>query len=349
MAQQIPEQRGPILPLRPSPAGGRNRIVLLAAAALVIIAALALAWVGTTPAGAQDDYEPDQDVIADVWDYARETDNGFDHVLRWMRALKTFGVVDDMTSTEAQGYADQHLPERWNPVVAELTALEAAPADYEPDQDVIADVWDYARETDHGFDHVLRWVRALNTLGAIGDMTAAEAQGYADQFLPERWDPVVAELAKLEAASVNQAPVVDTQAGHYRDFTGTNNAPRGVLVSKPFHGVFSDPDGDQLTYAVSIPDGQSHLVELLQVPSVDADVPAQERTSPREAGLLTRVWFRAEAEADWKALNPPMMHCPAVAATVTATDPERTVGLPGRALPDPVGVLSGGGERHGQP
>ena len=107
----------------------------LATLLLVIIAASAVVWAGTTPAGAQDGYEPDQDVIADVWDYARETDNGFDHVLRWIRVLKTFGVLADMSAAEAQGYADQHLPERWNPVVAELTALEAAPADYEPDQD----------------------------------------------------------------------------------------------------------------------------------------------------------------------------------------------------------------------
>ena len=62
---------------------------------------------------------------------------------------------------------------------------------------MIADVWDYAQETDHGFDHVLRWVRALNTLGAIEDMTSAEAQGYADQYLPERWNPVVAELEEV--------------------------------------------------------------------------------------------------------------------------------------------------------
>ena len=288
---------------------------------LLIIAASAAIWAGTTPAGAQDGYEPDQQVIADVWEYARETDNGFDHVLRWVRALKTLGAIEDMTAAEAQGYADQHLPERWNPVVAELTALENAPGDYEPDQDVIADVWDYARETDHGFDHVLRWMRALKTLGAIEDMTAAEAQGYADQFLPERWDPVVAELEKLEAAATpNRAPVVNTQAENYRDFTGTNNAPRGVLVSKPFHGVFSDPDGDALTYAVSVPDDQRHFVELLQAVR-DEDVPTR-ADRPREVGLLTRVWFRAEEAADWKALNPPLMHCPVVAATLTATDPE---------------------------
>ena len=118
MAQQIPEQRGPIPPLRPSPAGGRNRIALLAVAGVLVFASLlALVWAGTTPADAQDGYEPAPDVIADIWDYARETDNGFDHVLRWMRALHTLGAIEDMSAAEAQGHADQHLPERWDPVV----------------------------------------------------------------------------------------------------------------------------------------------------------------------------------------------------------------------------------------
>ena len=152
-----------------------------------------------TPA-APDDYEPDQDVIDAVWSYARETGNGFDHVLRWMRVLKTFGVVEDMTASEAQGYADRYLAERWDPVVEELTKLEAQ-GGYAPDQEVVDDVWSYARETEHGFDHVLRWMRVLTTFGVVEDMTAAEAQGYADKYLAERWDPVVEELTNLEASA----------------------------------------------------------------------------------------------------------------------------------------------------
>ena len=38
-------------------------------------------------------YEPDPDLIADVWTYAQETEKGFDYVLRWMRTLHTFGVL----------------------------------------------------------------------------------------------------------------------------------------------------------------------------------------------------------------------------------------------------------------
>ena len=59
---------------------------------------------------------------------------------------------------------------------------------------MVEDVEDYAGETGHGFDHVLRWMRVLKTLGAIEDMSAAQAQEYADRYSAERWDPVVAEL-----------------------------------------------------------------------------------------------------------------------------------------------------------
>ena len=81
----------------------------LATLFVVLVAASVLVWAGTSPAGAQDGYQPDQDLINDVWGYARETDNGFDYVLRWMRVLKTLGAVEDMTAAEAQGYADQRL------------------------------------------------------------------------------------------------------------------------------------------------------------------------------------------------------------------------------------------------
>ena len=117
----------------------------------------------------------------------------------------------------------------------------------------------------------------------------------------------------------NRAPTVDEQAEHYESFTGTGNAPRGVLVSKPFHGIFSDPDGDSLTYAVSVPDEQRRLVEELDI-VLDEDVRRPEH-SHFEAGIFTRVWFRAESDADWKAINPPLPEHPVVTVTLTATDP----------------------------
>ena len=95
-----------------------------------------------------------------------------------MRVLHTFGELEGMTSAEAQENADRFLADRWDPVVAELTELEAQD-NYQPDQQVVDDVRGYAAETNNGFDHVLRWMRVLHTFDALDDMTAAEAQGYA--------------------------------------------------------------------------------------------------------------------------------------------------------------------------
>jgi len=141
---------------------------------VVLLAVLAVSWSGANPAGADDGYEPDQQVIADVWTYAQETSSGYDHVHRWFRILATFGVVQEMPVSEAQGYADQHLAARWDPIVTELTNLENS-ADYEPDAQVVSDVRSYAQETNHGYDHVHRWFRVLVSFGALESMTAAEA------------------------------------------------------------------------------------------------------------------------------------------------------------------------------
>ena len=262
------------------------------------------------------EYEPDQQLIADVWRYATENGQGYDHVLRWVRTLKAFGALTDMTAAEAQVYTDAGL-ERWNPVAEELRNLENAPGNYKPDQQVIADVRSYAQETEIGFIFVLLWMRTLKTFGVLEDMTAAEAQGYADNGWP-RWEPVADALAKMEASAAepNRAPVVNTQAEHYAGFIGRNNAPRGLLVSKPFHGIFSDPDGDKLTYSVSVPADQLRLVDEVLIPTEE-----QMEQSGHPIEVIQRVFFRGEAEADWKAITPPVPDRPVVTATLTATDP----------------------------
>ena len=101
-----------------------------------------------------------------------------------MRVLHTFGALEGMTAAEAQGYADNGWP-RWVPVAEELDSLERrAQDDYEPDEQVVTAVRGYAAgDGTKGFDHVLRWMRVLHTFGALQDMTAAEAQGYADRRL----------------------------------------------------------------------------------------------------------------------------------------------------------------------
>ena len=88
----------------------------------------------------QDGYQPDQQVVSDVWDYAGETGNGFDHVLGWMRVLNAFGAVTGMTAAEAQGFADRGSGwERWVPVAAELAELEAAESEAEASEEEAAE------------------------------------------------------------------------------------------------------------------------------------------------------------------------------------------------------------------
>ena len=415
------------------------------AALLILLLAAALLWAAAGPAGAQDGYQPDQQVVVDVWSYARETDNGFTHVLRWMQVLHTFGALEAMSAAEARDNAGQFWAARWDPVADELAALEAQD-DYVPDSQVVDDVWSYARETDNGFTHVLRWMRVLHTLGAIEAMTSAEAQGYANQYLAARWDPVADELAALEAAAAepaptatpeptpeptpvseptpdpatepepapeptpepedsarlqvsvaaspanprvntavklsavianapegetpaydweaggegewqsyssratlnyladqpeswtfrvtvsygggesatsdpitvtwtdgppNQAPVVNTQSKYYASFLSRDNAPRGVLVWKRFQGIFSDPDGDELTYSVAVTQGRTELVQDLDVR------PAVMLSNGEKADMLFLI-----ADADgWKSLTSSLANPQVVTVTLTATDP----------------------------
>ena len=310
--------------LRRWPLGG------LAALSLVLIAVMAVSWSGTSPAVASNDADaPDPQLIAAVRGYAQETANGPDHVLRWFRVLHTLDALEGVTAAEARDLADTYWAQRWNPVVDELTKLEAQ-VGYVPDARVVADVRGYARETQNGYDHVLRWMRVLHSFGALDDMSAAEAQGYADNGW-QRWDPVAAELAALEASAAapdltatpepNRAPVVNTEADYYSWFTGTNNAPRGTLVSKPFYGVFSDPDGDGLTYAVAITGGDSGLVDVLQF-HTDGGSDARAAQSGYPLANVLRVFFQADADDDWDAIQPPLPNPLPITVTLTATDPD---------------------------
>ena len=103
--------------------------------------------------------------------------------------------------------------------------------------------------------HTDRWDRALLAFGeevadqSLTAMTAAEAQGYADQSWGERWVPVAKALKEIEATTQqdqqqvvpNQAPTVSNAIA---DATIVNESgTKGVLLS----GTFSDTDNDALT------------------------------------------------------------------------------------------------------
>ncbi|MDE2747137.1 MAG: SwmB domain-containing protein [Chloroflexota bacterium] len=118
-------------------------------------------------------------------------------------------------------------------------------------------------------------------------------------------------------AEPNRAPVVDTEARNYAAISGEISAPSEVLVSKPFYQVFSDPDGDKLTYTASVTSGNGHLVELLMIRLPDD--PGLAALPP--VGVFPRLFLRAGDDAGWKAADPPLADPQIVTVTVTATDP----------------------------
>ena len=103
----------------------------------------------------------------------------------------------------------------------------------------------------------------------------------------------------------NRPPMVDDQAEHRAGFIGAGNAPRGTLVSKVYDGIFSDPDGDELTYTVSVPADRSELVDTVYV-----------------LESAQRVFIRLDAADDWGAVTPVLPKPLVTTVTLTATDPD---------------------------
>ena len=104
---------------------------------------------------------------------------------------------------------------------AATVAVADDDAGYTVDPQLVANVKSWMAETYHGAAHVNRWQRVLVAFGALdadgvsGDaMSATEAQGYADRGW-QRWVPVVAELAALEASQQDEltTPELSISAG----------------------------------------------------------------------------------------------------------------------------------------
>ena len=123
-------------------------------------------------------------------------------------------------------------------------------------------------------------------------------------------------------SQTNRAPMVNTQTTNHNWFwsTESGHAPRGTLVSKVFYGVFSDPDGDDLTYTASIPGNQSDLVDLLLIHE-DGRSDAQTEQSKHDGERVQRVFFEADDDDDWDAIRPLLPERFTVTVTLTATDP----------------------------
>ena len=163
------------------------------------------------------------------------------------------------------------------------------------------------------------WPTLLNSM--VEPSSAASSQVDADlSHDGKAHDPAHQVNWQLSSAPPNRAPVVNTGTQNYEWFVKEQNAPRGVLVSKSFAGLFSDPDGDQLTYAASVTGGRAELLDDLAIGSWGrSDLLAGQSPWPREA--TQRVFIEVDDEDDWDALEPTLAERPVISVTVTATDP----------------------------
>ena len=164
---------------------------------------IAVAW--TAPTGtsaARLGYRVQWKLASQTWDHAtrqyKDFANGSALAVWWTGAtgLANGSAYDvRVAAFNADRFSD------W--ITAAATPV--APA-YKAPADLVSDVRGYAAETHHGQDHVDRWNGALEGLcvedfPGVSAMTSAQAQGHADAYSSQRWDPVVAELKKAEAAN----------------------------------------------------------------------------------------------------------------------------------------------------
>jgi len=165
-------------------------------------------------------------------------------------------------------------------------------------------------------DGVGEWVvRVQACVGEVCGPPVAEAFTVEAEPVSEPESEPVSEPASLQkdvqesvpdpSGPVNRAPEVDEQAARYGSFTETGNAPRGTLVHRFFDGIFSDPDGDDLTFTAAVTAGRAELVDAVHVTA--------------DRWLLS---VRVDADDDWAALSPIPADPLVTTVTLTATDPD---------------------------
>lgn len=115
----------------------------------------------------------------------------------------------------------------------------------------------------------------------------------------------------------NRAPTVNSQTAQHTAFTDTTDAPRGTPTVKGFAGIFTDPDGDNLTYTVTIPDDRSELAETINVDPATSQVTIQ-LDGDDNWKTTTRTLFNGFVMTTPRGLPDPLT----TTVTLTATDPD---------------------------
>ena len=194
---------------------------------------------------------------------------------KWTRALAGLGGAtheNPMTAQEAQINAYKFDPNRWNPVVEAMAALQGVTVD--KPAALIAAVQDYAAETNVGSEHVDRWNRVLAALGSgthDSPMTAAEAQEFADRGW-KRWVPVVDVLTVLESQPTQWEESLDPQyAPQNSNPTRQERIAEARQIIQEMKSIAAElrQDLDEVTAFVNTLDNKAHYPGSLALAETD--------------------------------------------------------------------------------
>ena len=170
----------------------------------------------------------------------------------------------------------------------------------------------------HATSYKLRWRLAGKGFVSNNQLVVTSTKATFNVSAPGQWvarlegcinskcGPAVAARFRVEPSSQsNRAPTVNEGAEWYNNFVDSRSVPRGILVFKPFEGIFVDPDGDPLTVTVSVPVDHIGLVDSVYIAEVG-----------------DYVFLRMNADNDWGGITPALSHRLVTPVTLTATDPD---------------------------
>ena len=284
------------------------------------------------PTGLQVSTEAGSLEVSVDWD---DTANATSYLVRWRKGVRDTPLNDGVSATTSAANITVSDYGEWVVKVSACTEhgcglgvskpvlIRRAKPERPPNLRVstttgelnLAAAWD---AVDGATFYQIRWRRPTGNYKGVNRITTTDANAVITMSDYGRWEvrvegcnnggcgPGATETVLVEPPpEPNRVPVVDQDADQYASFVGVHSAPRGILVSKIFDGIFTDPDGDELSYAVSLPDDRRPLVNQIRV-----------------VEDLQRVFIRFDADKDWKAINSALPDPLITTLTLTATDPE---------------------------
>ncbi len=168
---------------------------------------IAVSWTASaTMPEAGFGYRVQWKLASQTWDQASAQTEDLEHGSGLATSYTITGLVNGSAYDVRVAAFNEHGYSGW--ITGQATP---AASGYRAPASLVATVRGYAAETHQGQAHVDRWNGALEGMcvedfPGVSAMTSAQAQGHADAYSSSRWDPVVAELKKAEAAKCTIAP-----------------------------------------------------------------------------------------------------------------------------------------------